>query len=137
MPESHEITVKLPSDFPTGEVEIIVLSHRGRKDCPTNPVQAMRATTESSAGHRIRLVVRLPVMFVLLMLSSARVRAAGENIRPGRVAIAAGTRTRLQADTFARGIARWLRRVQDRNARRSGRVAVGPSPRASLLAPPR
>jgi hypothetical protein len=32
VPESHEVTVKLPSDFPTGEVEIIVLSHRGRKE---------------------------------------------------------------------------------------------------------
>lgn len=28
VPESHEVTVRLPSDFPTGDVEVIVLEAR-------------------------------------------------------------------------------------------------------------
>ena len=37
VPESHELTLRLPSDFPTGEVEVIVLETLGDASQPTSP----------------------------------------------------------------------------------------------------
>ncbi|HVT58978.1 MAG TPA: hypothetical protein VHR45_11305 [Thermoanaerobaculia bacterium] len=52
VPESHELRLRLPSDFPTGEVEVIVLEAQGEVSHPTSPQR--RLTVDELMAARLQ-----------------------------------------------------------------------------------
>ena len=63
VPENHEVTVKLPSDFPTGEVEIIVLSPLARAEGVRTALPEV-GEVSAAFGHRFPLAGTFgPVVF--------------------------------------------------------------------------
>ena len=49
----HRVTVELPSDFPTGEVEVIVLSAAGDTEGEQTEVRAHKVTVDELLAARL------------------------------------------------------------------------------------
>ncbi len=52
VPDSHEVTVRLPSDFPTGDVDVIVLEARRQAADGKSPQR--RLTVDELMAARLR-----------------------------------------------------------------------------------